>query len=153
MERWRKEGGRASLKCIQPAICGYIRMGAQCMFILCVLAGSSDKNMCNGKKSGHPPLAYTPCRFFANYNFQKIQEETSLRHICTRPCAISKSQGQPKKNGTALCADFCKKRAKSSDSKKNTSVGRPSRTQKRIFLKKSKRGTQGHPMGLLMQKS
>ncbi len=92
------------------------------------------------KKNRVPPLTQTPCRFFANQNFQEIQEQTPLRHLGTCPCAISKTQGQPEKNGTALCAEFCQKSAKSGDLKKGTSAGRPSRVQKRIFLKNSKRG-------------
>ena len=85
-----------------------------------------------------PPPQLTPCHFFSNQHFRKIQKHTPLRHLGTCPSAISKTQDQTKKNGTALCANFLKKRQISGDFEKTKSVGSPSRAQFCEFLKNSK---------------
>jgi len=78
--------------------------------------------------------------FFVNQNFKKIQKQAPLRHHGMYPSEISRTQGQPKKNGTTFCAKLWKKGQFSAIFKKTKTVGGPSRMQKCIFLKNSKRG-------------
>ena len=94
----------------------------------------------------------TPCHFFANEDFRKIQKHTPLRHIGTCPSAISRTQGQPKKKRHSTLCKFLTKKVKFRRFQKTENRRKSVTGAKMHIFEKFKKGTLAAPHELLNPK-